>query len=129
MISPAPSGDGRTLKGVYSDRGPDQGFPLAPFGWSGTPETVPMMADGPLLRSGGETWGPVSPDNVHETGVSPQWTFRISVETAEAQLVERTRGKTLSRPGSELLCPSGVGENVRFGNSYMDVFLTIREIT
>ena len=34
------------------------------------PETVPMMSDGSLLRSGGETWGPVSPDNVHETGVS-----------------------------------------------------------
>jgi len=30
-----------------------------------------MMADGSLLRSGGETWGPVSPDNVHETVVSP----------------------------------------------------------
>jgi hypothetical protein len=30
-----------------------------------------MMADGSLLRSGGETWGPVSPDNVQETGVSP----------------------------------------------------------
>jgi hypothetical protein len=27
--------------------------------------------DGSQLRSGGETWGPVSPDNVHETGVSP----------------------------------------------------------
>ncbi len=30
-----------------------------------------MMANGSLLRSGGETWGPVSPENVHETGVSP----------------------------------------------------------
>jgi hypothetical protein len=29
-----------------------------------------MMADGSLLRSEGETWGPVSPDNVHERGVS-----------------------------------------------------------
>ena len=29
-----------------------------------------MISDGSLLRSGGETWGPVSPDNVHETGVS-----------------------------------------------------------
>jgi hypothetical protein len=29
------------------------------------------MDDGSLLRSGSETWGPVSPDNVHETGVSP----------------------------------------------------------
>jgi len=48
-----------------------RGFPRAPFGWSGTPGTVPMMADGSLLRSGSETWGPVSPDNVHETGVSP----------------------------------------------------------
>jgi hypothetical protein len=30
-----------------------------------------MMADESLLRSGGETWGAVSPDNVHESGVSP----------------------------------------------------------
>jgi hypothetical protein len=29
-----------------------------------------MMADESLLRSGGETWGAVSPHNVHETGVS-----------------------------------------------------------
>jgi hypothetical protein len=29
-----------------------------------------MMSDVSLLRSGGETWGPVSADNVHETGVS-----------------------------------------------------------
>jgi hypothetical protein len=54
-----------------------------------------MMASGSLPQSGGETRGPVSPDNVHETGVSPQWTLRISVETAEAQLVERTQ----KRPG------------------------------
>jgi hypothetical protein len=47
-----------------------RGFPLAPFGWSGTGD-CPMMADGSLLRSGGETWGPVWPDNVQKTGVSP----------------------------------------------------------
>src|SRR6266508_3290918 len=29
------------------------------------------MAEGSRLRSRGETWGPVSPDHVHETGVSP----------------------------------------------------------
>jgi hypothetical protein len=34
-----------------------RGFPLAPFGWSGTPRGFPWMADGSLLRSGGETWG------------------------------------------------------------------------
>jgi hypothetical protein len=56
---------------TYSDRRLTSGFPLAPFGWSGTPATIPMMADGSVLRSGGEPWGPVSPDNVHETGVGP----------------------------------------------------------
>jgi hypothetical protein len=30
-LSQAPEPEGCT----YSDRGPDQGFPLAPFGWSG----------------------------------------------------------------------------------------------
>ncbi len=35
------------------------------------PGTVPMMGDGSLMRSGGETWGPVSPNNVQERGVSP----------------------------------------------------------
>jgi hypothetical protein len=52
-------------------RGPDQGFPSGSVRLVPNPGTVPMMADGSLLRSGGETWGPVSPDNVHETGVSP----------------------------------------------------------
>jgi hypothetical protein len=48
-----------------------RGYPRAPFGWSGTPGTVHVIADGSLLRSGGETWGPVSPDNVEKTGDSP----------------------------------------------------------
>jgi hypothetical protein len=34
-----------------------------------------MMADGSVRRSRGETWGPVSPTNVHETGVA--WTVWI----------------------------------------------------
>jgi hypothetical protein len=34
---------------VHSDRTPDQGYLLVPFGWSGDPGTVPMMADGSLL--------------------------------------------------------------------------------
>ena len=47
-----------------------RGFPSDPVWLVPNPETVPMMSDGSLLRSGGETWGPVSPDNVHERGVS-----------------------------------------------------------
>jgi hypothetical protein len=38
--------------GIYSDRGPDQGFPSYPVWLVLNPETVPMMADGSLLRSG-----------------------------------------------------------------------------
>jgi hypothetical protein len=45
-----------------------------------------------------EPWGPVWPDNVHETGVSPQRTIRISVETAEAQVAERTRKDLVTGP-------------------------------
>jgi hypothetical protein len=56
---------------TYCDCDPARSYPRAPFGWSGTLGTVPMIADGSLLRSEGETRGPVSPDNVHETGVSP----------------------------------------------------------
>jgi hypothetical protein len=60
-----------------------RGYPRAPFGWSGTLGTVPMIADGSLLRSEGETWGPVSPDDVHETGVSAGGQFGIPRVTAE----------------------------------------------
>jgi hypothetical protein len=56
---------------------PDQGFPSGSVRLVRNPATVPLMADGSLLRSGGETWEPVSPDNVHETGVWPWWTVWI----------------------------------------------------
>ena len=67
-----------------------------------------MMADGSHLRSGGETWGPVSPNNVHETGVWPGGRSGSPVVAAEARQVERTRRKTCSRAESEFLCPSGM---------------------
>jgi hypothetical protein len=54
-----------------------------------------MMADGSLLRSGGETWGPVSPDNVEKTGVWSIGQPGFLVVAAEAEQVERTRRKTL----------------------------------
>jgi hypothetical protein len=69
------------------------------------PETLAMMADGSLLRSGGETWGPVSPDNVHETGVSPPVDGLDPLVAAEAEQVERTRRKTWSRSRSEVFVP------------------------
>jgi hypothetical protein len=53
-----------------------------------------MMADGPGLRSGGETWGPVWPDNVEKTGV---WSGSPIV-AAEAEQVERTRRRPGHRP-------------------------------
>jgi hypothetical protein len=34
-----------------------------------SPDRSPRFGDAFLPPSGGETWGPVSPDNVHETGV------------------------------------------------------------
>ena len=63
---------------TYSDRGPDQGFPSGSVRLVRNPRTVPMMADGSLLRSGGETWGPVSPENVHETRCLARWAVWIS---------------------------------------------------
>jgi len=84
-----------------------RGFPLAPFGRSGTPETVPMMADGSQLRSRGETWGPVSPDNVHKTGVSPGGRSGSPSWPPEAEQAERTRRKPWSRARSRFLCPTG----------------------
>ncbi len=63
------------------------------------------MDDGSLLRSGSETWGPVSPDNVHETGVSPGGQSGSPIVAAEAEQVERTRRKTWSRARSEVFVP------------------------
>ena len=64
-----------------------------------------MMADGSLLRSGGETWGPVSPGNVQKTGVSPGGQSGSPIVAAEAEQVERTRRKTWSRVRSEVFVP------------------------
>jgi hypothetical protein len=61
------------------------------------------MAEGSQLRSGGETWGPVSPDNVQETGVSPGGQSGSPIVAAEAEGVERTRRKTWSPARSEVL--------------------------
>jgi hypothetical protein len=61
------------------------------------------MADGSLLRPGCETWGPVSPDNVHEAGVSPGGQSGSPIVAAEAEGVERTRRKTWSPARSEVL--------------------------
>jgi hypothetical protein len=51
-----------------------------------------MMADGSLLRSGGETWEPVWPDNVQKTGVSPGGQSGPPIVAAEAEQVERRPG-------------------------------------
>jgi hypothetical protein len=56
-----------------------------------------MMADGSLLRSGGETWGPVSPDNVEKTGVWSIEQTGFPVWPPRTEQVERTRRKTWSQ--------------------------------
>jgi hypothetical protein len=63
------------------------------------------MADGSLLRSGGETWGPVSPDNVHETGVSLDGQSGSPTVAAEAQQVEQLEEDLVMGPRSEVFVP------------------------
>jgi hypothetical protein len=84
---------------TYSDRGSDHGFPSGSVRLVRNPGAVPMMADGSLLRSGGETWGRCRPNNVHETGV---WLNKpgFPIVPANAQQVKRTRTKTCSRAES-----------------------------
>jgi len=62
------------------------------------------MADG-SLRSGGETSAPVSPENVHETGVAHGGQSGSLIVAAEAEQVERTRKKSWSRARSGVLVP------------------------
>jgi hypothetical protein len=64
-----------------------------------------MMADGSLLRSGGETWGPVSPTmftkQVSRSMDSPDPPHRGRGGAAG----RATRRKTWSRPRSEVFVP------------------------
>jgi hypothetical protein len=46
-----------------------------------------------------------SPDNVHQTGVSPGGQSGSAIVAAEAEYVERTQGKTWSRARSEVFVP------------------------
>jgi hypothetical protein len=91
---------------TYCDRGPDQWFPSGRSAGP-NPETVPLMADGSLLRSGGESWAPASPDNVRETGVSAGGQLGIP-RSRRARQVERTRRKTWSRGPIRGLWPTRV---------------------
>jgi hypothetical protein len=106
--APAPAG-GPPAKGcTYSDRGPDQGFPSGSVRLVRNAGTVPMMADESLLRSRGETWGPVSPDNVHETGVLP-----LDILDCPSWPPRRSRSSELEqRPGHgpdpRFMCPTGM---------------------
>jgi hypothetical protein len=66
-----------------------------------------MMANGSLLRSRGETWGPVSPDNVHETGVSPRRTVWISPSWPPRWSRSSELGEAPGHgPDPRFLCPS-----------------------
>ncbi len=49
----------------------------------------------------------MSPDNVHETGVSPGGQSRSPIVAAEAQQVEPTRTKSCSRARSEVCALQG----------------------
>jgi hypothetical protein len=81
---------------------PEGCTPCGPVRLVRNPETVPMMADRSLLRSGSETWGPVSPDNVHETGVSFRWR-----SGSPSSPPRRSRSSELEeRPGHGFLCPT-----------------------
>jgi hypothetical protein len=76
--------------------------------------TAPSGFSSGLSRRQGSTrtltaWTPtsptLSPDNVHETGVSPGGQSRFPVVAADAEQVERTRRKTCSRARSEVFVP------------------------
>jgi hypothetical protein len=69
---------------------------------------------GSLGRGG--PWGSVWPDNVEKTGVSPGGQSGSPTVTAEAEQVERTRGRTWSRVRSRFLCPTGRGTDAGDGS-------------
>jgi hypothetical protein len=80
---------------IYSDRSPHQGFsPSSSLG---------------RRAHGGSVW----PDNVEKTGVSPGGQSGSPTVTAEAEQVERTRGKTWSRVRSRFLCPTASEQQAR----------------
>jgi hypothetical protein len=64
-----------------------------------------MMADGSLLRSGGATWGPVSPDNVDETGVSPLDILDSPSWPPRRSRSSKLQVRTWSRARSKVLVP------------------------
>jgi hypothetical protein len=65
-----------------------------------------MMGDGSLMRSGGETWGQVSPENVEKTGDSRPRISRGDPPGRPTR-IQRALPKRLVRGQSEFLCPSG----------------------
>jgi hypothetical protein len=75
-----------------------------------------MMAGGSQLRSGGETWGPVSPDNVHERCPAPG-PSGLAIVAAEGEQVERTRRKTWSRARSEVHVPYRPTAGIRWSRT------------
>jgi hypothetical protein len=85
------------------------------------------MAEGSQLRSGGETWGPVSPDNVQKTGVSPGGQSGSPIVAAEAEQVERTRRKTWSRFRSEVFVPyRGIDGSAIWADTYRPLAIAVR---
>jgi hypothetical protein len=74
-----------------------------------------MMADGSLLRSRGETWGPVSPDNVEKTGV---WSGSPIV-AARGRAGRTNSKKDLVTGRSELFVPFRLWES--WASSFLHV--------
>src|SRR6266545_6094583 len=67
------------------------------------------LTDSALLRSGSETWGPVLPDNVHETGVSPGG--RSVPHCGRGGGAGRANSKKPGHaPDSRFLCPTSAPE-------------------
>jgi hypothetical protein len=101
--------------GVKRQRGWVTGSDLPPAG-SGyciagqllTKRGCPSDRPNPVMASSGyEPWGPVSPDNVHETGVSPGGRSGSPIDPPRPRRVERTRRETWSRARSDVLCRTG----------------------
>jgi hypothetical protein len=64
-----------------------------------------MMVDGSLLQSGGETWGPVWPDNVHETGVSLDGQSAFPIVAARRSRSSNSKNDLVKGPDPRVFVP------------------------
>jgi hypothetical protein len=76
-----------------------------------TPLRTTPRCDSPP-PSGDERWGPVWPDNVQETGVSPGGQPGSPIMAADAQQVRQLEERPGHGPDPRFLCPTGGGAPV-----------------